>query len=109
MIAIYILLDLYIFFIIYVASIGMIDAYKAKKLNWLLLVLSFPFVAVCWLIDVAHNVTLFSIIFWELPRELTLTNRLKRHVLEDTKRGKLARWIAETILNPFDASGSHVD
>ncbi len=94
---------------LYMASISMIDAYKAKKLNWLLLALSFPFVAVCWLIDVLHNVTLFSLIFWELPKELTLTDRLKRHIKQDTKRGLFARWIAVTILDPFDASGSHVD
>jgi hypothetical protein len=109
MIAVYILLDLWVFFIMYVASMAMIRAHKEDKLNAVLWVLCLPFVAISWLIDVVHNATLFTLIYFELPRELTVTDRLKRHVKEHTFRGKLSRWIAETLLNPFDYSGNHVD
>jgi hypothetical protein len=51
----------------------------------------------------------FTVLFCELPKELTVTERLKRHVTQQTFRGKLARWIAGTLLNSFDHTGNHVD
>lgn len=104
-----ILLNLYVFFILYVASMGMVAAYKSKRLNWFLWVLCLPFVAIALLVDVLNNILVFSILFFELPKELTVTARLKRHVTNNTKRGKFARWLAVTLLNPFDYSGNHVD
>lgn len=109
MIALIILADLYLFFILYVACMGMIRAHDEGKLNWLLWALCVPFVAMSWIIDVTHNVTLFSLIFGEWPRELTVTERLKRHVNEHTYRGKIARWMADNLLNPFDSTGDHLD
>lgn len=109
MISLWILLDLYVFFIMYVSSMGMIRAHKEGKLNAVLWALCSPFVAVSWIVDVIHNLTLFTLLYLELPRELTVTDRLKRHVTQHTFRGKLSRWIAETILNPFDHTGNHVD
>lgn len=103
------LADLYLFFIMYVASMAMIRAYSEKKLNGVLWVLCLPFVALSWVIDVLHNVTVFTVLFCELPKELTVTERLKRHVIQQTFRGKLARWIADNLLNSFDHTGSHVD
>lgn len=109
MIFVYILLDLWLFFIIYVASMGMVRAHKEDKLNVLLWILCLPFVALSWLIDVLHNMTLFTVIFLEVPKELTVTDRLKRHSKQKTFRGKLSNWIADTLLNPFDYSGNHID
>ena len=109
MIALYILIDLWIFFILYVASMGMIRAHHEGKLNWLLWILCLPFVVLSWVIDVIHNLTLFSVIFLELPKELTVTDRLKSHYKEHTFRGKLSRWIGNTLLNPFDHTGNHLD
>lgn len=88
---------------------AMIRAHHERKLNGLLWVLCLPFVAISWVIDVAHNVTVFTVVFCELPRELTVTERLKRHVKQQTFRGKLARWIADTLLNSFDHTNNHVD
>ena len=106
----YILLaDLYLFFIMYVASMGMIRAHAEKKLNGVLWVLCLPFVAISLVIDVINNITLFSLIFWEIPKELTVTDRLKRHYQQPTIRGKLANWIGDVLLNPFDHTGSHLD
>jgi len=80
MIYVYILLaDLYLFFIMYVASMGMIRAHAESKLNGLLWVLCFPFIAVSMALDVINNLIIFTILFAELPRELLVTDRLKRH------------------------------
>ena len=107
---IYILLaDLYLFFIMYVASMGMIRAHAEKKLNGVLWVLCLPFVAISIVLDFINNMIVFSLLYFELPKEWLVTERLKRHVKQHTFRGKLSRWIGETILNPFDHSGDHLD
>lgn len=105
----FILADLYLFFIMYVASMGMIRAHKEGKLNPVLWGLCTPFVAISLVIDVIHNLTLFIFIFGELPSELTVTERLKRHYKKPTVRGKIATWLGDTLLNPFDYSGDHLD
>lgn len=67
---------------------------------------------VCWTIfitalvlDVIFNVTVGTLAFLELPelRRLTFTMRCKKHMSADGWRGKLARWVCEGWLNPFEA------
>ena len=101
--------DLYAFFIMYVASMAMIRAHAEKKLNGVLWVLCLPFVAISIVLDFINNVTLFTILFAELPREWLVTARLKRHAKQQTFRGKMARWLGDILLNPFDHTGDHLD
>lgn len=109
MILVYLLIDLYVFFILYVASMGMIRAHKEKKLNPMLWVMCVPFVVFSLIIDVLNNLFVFTLLFAELPKELTVTERLKRHVKQHTFRGKLARLIGDSLLNSFDPTGNHLD
>ena len=107
---IYILLaDLYLFFIMYVASMNMVRAHKVHSLTTIQWVLCVPFIAISLIVDILHNVFLFSFIFGKFPRELTVTERLKRHVFEYSWRGKLARWFGNELLNAFDHTGNHLD
>jgi hypothetical protein len=110
MIWLYIVLaDLYLFFIMYVASMAMIRAHAEKKLNGLLWVLCLPFVAVSIVLDFINNLIVFTLLFAELPREWLVTDRLKRHARQHTFRGKIARWLDSFVLAPFDHTGSHLD
>jgi hypothetical protein len=110
MIYLYILLaDLYLFFIMYVASMAMIRAHSEKKLNGLLWVLCLPFVALSIVLDFINNILVFTLLFSELPKEFLVTDRLKRHAKQHTFRGKLARYIGDLLLNPFDHTGNHLD
>jgi hypothetical protein len=109
MILVYLLIELYVFFILYVASMGMIRAHKEHKLNTMLWILCVPFVALSLVVDVLNNIFVFTFLFAELPKELTVTERLKRHVKEHTLRGKLARLIGDNLLNAFDPTGDHLD
>lgn len=103
------LADLYLFFIMYVASMAMIRAHSERKLNGLLWVLCLPFVAISIVLDFINNVLVFSILFAELPREWLVTARLKRHAVQHTLRGKIARYIGDLLLHPFDHTGNHYD
>lgn len=109
MMLIYIIAELYLFFILYVASMGMVRVHKEGKLNPVLWALCLPFVVFSLIVDVLNNLTIFTVIFAELPRELTVTERLKRHVKQHTFRGKLARFIGDNLLNSFDPTGNHLD
>ena len=110
MIWLYIVLtDLYLFFIMYVASMAMIRAHSENKLNGLLWVLCLPFVAISIVLDFINNVLVFSILFAELPKEWLVTARLKRHARSSGWRKSLSCWFGNTILNPFDHSGNHLD
>lgn len=110
MIYAYILLvDLYLFFIMYIVSMGIIRTHKEGNLNPILWGLCLPFVAIGLLLDFINNMIIFTLLFLELPKELLVTSRLKRHAVQQTFRGKLARWIGNNILNPFDHTGDHLD
>lgn len=87
----------------------MIRAHAENKLNGVLWVLCLPFVALSLLIDLINNISVFTVMFAELPRELLVTDRLKRHAKQHTFRGKLARWLGDILLNPFDHTGNHLD
>lgn len=104
-----ILADLYIFFWLYVASMGVLRAKEEGKLNTILWGMSVPFIAFALAWDIINNVFVFSIIFWQLPREWTVTARLKKHVSKNTRRGRLARWFGWELLNAFDLTGNHLD
>ncbi len=44
----------------------------------------------------------------ELPRETTVTARLKRHKYATGWRGRVARWVAAHLLDAFDPDGKHI-
>jgi hypothetical protein len=70
---------------------------------------AYPMLAIGLVADVLFNFLWGTILFLELPRELLMTARLKRH-LNDHKndwRDRNAHWFCRNFLNPFDPSGNH--
>lgn len=61
-----------------------------------------------YLLDFAVNVVVLTIVMLELPHETTVTTRLKRHKDDGNWRGRIARWVAAQLLDPFDPDGKHV-
>lgn len=57
-----------------------------------------------FLLNVIHG----SLILFDIPRETTLTARLKRHKFDDGWRGDITRWLAGHLLDPFDPDGRHI-
>ena len=68
-------------------------------------VLWVPFLVQDWIL----NATWGSVLFMDLPRELTLTARLKRYHKDHpgTWRDVRARWICDGLLNHYDPKGKH--
>lgn len=109
MIALYIYLSILAFYTLYLAIMALYRGYLAKTLSLESKILGYPILAIGLIVDVLMNVTLFSLIFLELPSEWLVTDRLKKHIKRWTWRGRLARRICRTILSPFDPTGDHCD
>lgn len=61
------------------------------------------------ILDIEANIIVASVVFMELPRELTISARVKRLVRgEDGWRRSLAIWVARVLLNPYSGSKPHV-
>jgi len=61
-----------------------------------------------YLLDILVNVFVMTFVMFELPKEFTVTARLKRHKNQSTGwRLSVAKWF-EPLLDPFDPSGDHV-
>lgn len=61
--------------------------------------------AIAYPLDLVLNVVIGSVVFLAIPREFTLTSRLKRHQKEGGWRGIMAAWICKNLLNPFSPNG----
>ena len=72
-------------------------------------VFAYPMLAFGLVADMIFNFTIGSRMFLEIPQELLLTTRLKRHLEDHRKdwRDRNANWFCQHFLNPFDPSGNH--
>lgn len=101
---------LWVTWVMYLAYASLEGAYKRGQVGKVAKVLAIPLLLVFWPLDVLFNVTLFSVMFWEWPKELTITARLSRHHRESTGwRYKMAKWFGAELLDPYDADGHHID
>lgn len=99
MVALYVLLYLYGFFLGFLA-------YSSAKQAWFRLkigvrVLLIPAFLFFGLIDVVFNITAGTLLFLEVPRDLTFSQRCSRHLCDAGWRGKVANAFA-VPLNAID-------
>ena len=98
----------YATWIFYLAVMSLSRAKKSGTLSTTAYVLGLPVLIVGLALDLLLNVTVMSLVLWEIPRETTVTARLKRHHKESTGwRLAVVLWF-EPILDPFDPSGDHI-
>ena len=99
---------LWIFYVFYVLTMGVYRVQLAGRLTGLSKVLLMPFVVVAVLMDVACQMTVATVVFLELPKELLVTARLQRYLRgEDGWRKTVAVYICNNLLDPFDPNGKH--
>tara|TARA_R110000803_G_scaffold48216_2_gene100157 strand:+ start:2208 stop:2546 length:339 start_codon:yes stop_codon:yes gene_type:complete len=98
----------YALWIFYLAVMSLARAKADKKLTKTALVLGYPILVVGYVLDAFVNIAVMTFLFLELPKELTVTSRLKRHNKDSVGwRKERAVW-AEPFLDPFDPSGKHI-
>lgn len=99
--------SLYLLWAFYIVVMGLKRVHDAKQLSKTAYILGYPLFIVGYLLDIAVNVFVMSLLLLETPKEYTVTARLKRHKLAGGWRGKVAEWF-EPLLDPFDPSGNHI-
>ncbi len=98
----------YILWILYLAVMNLARVRDLGQLSTASYVLGYPVLVVGLILDFILNVFVMTILLLELPKETTITARLKRHNRDGGWRGKITQKIFEPILDPFDPSGDHV-
>lgn len=108
MIALYVVLQLWVFWALFVLVMGMYRAWLAKRLGRLAIALSLPWIVIGLALDFAANCSLAIVLFVDLPHELLVTRRLRRYILQGSGwRRDVAVWVCENLLDPFDPTGDH--
>lgn len=101
--ALYIIGSLYLLWLGYVFTMHV----KAQwdVMHWSAKVLGAPPAVLAYLLDLLVNLIPATMLFMDLPREATLTKRLHRYQQgrhRYTWRHKIAAFVCQRLLNPFD-------
>jgi hypothetical protein len=98
----------YALYVFYAAVMNIKRVRDAGKLTIIGKVLGYPTLVVGLFLDLLVNVFVMTIVLLELPRELTVTARLKRHHKESTGWRLAVVKFFEPVLDPLDPSGDHI-
>ena len=99
---------LWALWVFYLAVMTLKRAKDASLLTPTAKAFGYPVLCVGLVLDFLANVLVLTVLLVELPREGTVTSRLKRHNSSSTGwRKAVAAW-AEPLLDPFDPSGDHI-
>ncbi len=98
----------YLLWVFYIAVMNIKRVSDAGKLTPFAKALALPVALVGITVDVATNWLVFTVVLLELPKETTVTARLKRHHRESGGWRLAVVLFLEPILDPFDPSGDHV-
>jgi hypothetical protein len=105
------ILFLYAFWGLFVLSMGLYKAYLNKQLSPITKAMAIPYVALMAAIDFIANYTIFVVLFMEFPafKDYMVTYRLRTILIknEPDYRLKIAKFLCEKLLNPFDPRGNH--
>lgn len=98
----------YALWILYLAVMSLKRAKDAGLLHKTARFFGTPVLFVGYFLDALVNIFLLTFILLEFPKELTVTERLKRHIKTSAGwRLSVARWFIP-LLDPYDPSGHHI-
>ena len=112
----------YCLWILFLAVMNLLEARRAGTLTRPAEILGIPVAVVGYVTDVLGQLTVASLVFVEIPKEITVSARVKRWVEgppligypggPPTKglngwRYRVALWLRINLLKPFDRSGGH--
>lgn len=98
----------YLLWVFYIAVMNIKRVSDAGKLTPFAKALAMPVALMGITVDIAANWLVFTVVLLELPKETTVTARLKRHHRESGGWRLAVVLFLEPILDPFDPSGDHV-
>jgi hypothetical protein len=102
------LLITYALYVWYAAVMNIKRVRDMGKLTTLGKVFGYPTLVIGLILDLLVNWFVMTIILLEVPRELTVTSRLKRHHKASTGYRLAVVKFFEPVLDPLDPSGDHI-
>lgn len=98
----------YALYVFYAAVMNVKRVRDMGKLSPIGYVFGWPTLILGYALDVLCNVFVMTLLFLELPKETTVTARMKRHNRESTGWRKRIVQFFEPLLDPLDPSGDHI-
>lgn len=100
--------SLWFLWLLYLAVMSLKRGQDAGTLTKWCKVFGYPILFLGLLVDLFCNVFAMTILLGELPKEMTVTSRLKRHNRTSSGWRKAVAVWAEQLLDQFDPSGDHI-
>lgn len=97
----------YLLWLFFLAVMNLQRARDSGTLSRPAFYLGMPLLYLGLVIDFLVNTFVATIVFLEVPKEVTLTARLSRHISGSGYRKRLAKWVCTNLLDAFDPSGCH--
>ena len=98
----------YALWLFYIAVMNLKRVRDEGKLSRFAAILGYPVLFIGLLLDLIVNVVVMTPLLLEMPQEMTVTARLKRHLKESTGWQLAVVHFLKPILDPFDPSGTHI-
>ena len=107
---VFILWILWALWILYVAMMNVQRAATNSSLPWQAKMLVIPTTVVFDIIEFVANVVVCTVLFWDLPREITVSDRLRRYAQDTESAGWRMRVVnfIKPMIDPFDHKGPHI-
>lgn len=98
----------YALYVFYAAVMNIKRVRDMGRLTTIGYAFGYPTLLIGYVLDVLCNWFVMTLVFLELPKETTVTARMKRHNRESTGwRLSIVRFF-EPLLDPLDPSGDHI-
>ena len=107
---VFVLLTLWALWVLYIAMMNIKRATLIKPLPWQAKLLVYPTMAVFEVIEFIANVVVLTVLFFDWPREIRVSDRLRRYWKRPAKYGwrlHVVKFI-KPMLDPFDPAGPHI-
>jgi len=98
----------YALYIVYGSVMNIKRVRDGGKLTTMGKALGYPTLVIGLVLDLLVNVLVMTPLMLELPREFTVTSRLKRHNATSTGWRLAVVKFFEPVLDPLDPSGDHI-
>lgn len=105
---VYVVVGFWLPWVFYLAVMSLYRARREGTLTRPATIMGYPVLVVGAIMDVLLNVVVLTVVMLEVPKELMVTHRLRRHKDGKGFRGRIARWLAKNFLDPYDPKGAHV-
>lgn len=94
--------------IFYLAVMNLKGARAAGRLGLTAKLFGYPILFSGLALNFAVNVTIMTVLFFDIPRDFLFSGRVERYISRSGYRGALARFFADSFLDDFDPRGFHI-